>query len=312
VKVRIPVTVLSGFLGSGKTTLLNRLLRDPAGMRIAVVVNEFGEIGIDGQRVAGAEQFVELENGCLCCALNEDLKRTLFELRDRGGFDHLVVETTGLADPLPVAWTFSRPGLDEFYRVDALVTVVDAANVERVLGEVPEAALQIDRADLLVLNKLDLVDDEGSRATAAVRRSNERAPLVRSVRGEVPTRVVLDVGGGGESLGPGSEKPSVHPHTPSFETYAFQTEGVLDDEALEDLLDQLPPNVYRVKGLVRTNDGPRWTLLNAVAGRFEMEPFEPAAEPNASAIVWIGQGFDRTDLEARCRSLVIGPPDGES
>ena len=114
-ETRIPATVLGGFLGSGKTTLLNRLLRDRHGLRVAVIVNEFGEVGIDGAAITGAAQFVELDNGCLCCAINEDLQRTLRDLAARGGFDHLVLETTGLADPLLVGWTFSKESLIESY-----------------------------------------------------------------------------------------------------------------------------------------------------------------------------------------------------
>ena len=285
--------------------MLNSLLADPAGRRIAVVVNEFGEVGVDGHRVVGAEQFVELDNGCLCCAINEDLKRTLFDLADRGGFDHLVVETTGLADPLPVAWTFSRPGLDETYRVDALVTVVDAPNVARALEEAAEAELQIERADLLVLNKLDLVTDGGGAAEGIVRKINDRAGLLRASHGAVPAPALLEPEGLEFSDGQRKGEAPGHVHVPSFESYSFRTEGTLDDEALEDLLDQLPAGVYRAKGLVRTNSESEWTLVNAVAGRFEMEPFAPASPPEVGVLVWIGRNLDRVDLERRCRGLSI-------
>src|SRR5262245_27909172 len=119
-----------------------------------------GEVGIDAARLAGAEEFVELDGGCICCALNADLETTLARLRERGGFDHLVVETTGVADPLPVAWTFERAGLRDGYRVDAVATIVDAANLERLLREEPDAVIQIERADVLLVSKLDLRSEE--------------------------------------------------------------------------------------------------------------------------------------------------------
>lgn len=300
---RVPVIVLSGFLGSGKTTLLNHLLREAGGRRVAVIVNEFGEVGIDGARVAGSEQFVELDNGCLCCALNEDLKRTLADLRDRGGFEHLVLETTGLADPLPVAWTFSRPGLSDFYRVDAIVTVVDAAHLDRALAEAPEATLQIERADLLVLNKLDLVADGGAAARARVEAMSPRAPVLTATRGQVDWDLLLDAEPA--RLEAPREQPDHH-HRPSFESVSFETDRMLSADALEDLFYELPRSVYRVKGLVRNDGADAWLLVNAVAGRFELEPFAPATPPARSALVFIGRDLDRADLLRRCKALEIG------
>lgn len=300
---RVPATVVTGFLGSGKTTLLNHLLREPHGRRIAVIVNEFGEVGVDGSRVAGAEQFVELENGCLCCALNEDLKRTLAALRDRGGFDYLVLETTGLADPLPIAWSFSRPGLGEAFRVDAIVAVADAAHLDRALEEAPEARLQIERADLVVLNKLDLVADAGAAAASRVEELNPRAPVLRAERGRVPWDLLLDAGSA--AVAPVEEASEAAPHHPSFETWTFRCEGVLSEEGLEDLLYDLPRFVFRVKGVVATDGEGPWTLVNAVAGRFELEPVAEGL-PGGSALVFIGRGLDREWLERRLRELRSG------
>jgi G3E family GTPase len=298
---RVPVTVLSGFLGSGKTTRLNALLRAPHGRRIAVVVNEFGDVGIDGTRVAGASAFVELENGCLCCAVNEDLERTLHELRARGGFDHLIVETTGLADPLPVTWTFGREGLVDFYRVDAVVTVVDAVNLERALAEAPETTLQIERADLVLLSKVDLAPDGGRAATTRVLALNPSARVVPGPPEGVPWNLVLGAGAGAPAPPPADH----HRHeSATWATWSFRTDAVVSEGALEEMLLRLPADVYRVKGLVRT-DGPYgWAQVNAVAGRYEIEPASPPAPRPESALVFIGRTLDTADLAERCARLV--------
>ena len=303
---RIPVTVLGGFLGSGKTTLLNRLLHEAHGYKIAVVVNEFGEVGIDGARVSGAERFVELDNGCLCCSINEDLQKTLLELQERGGFDHLILETTGLADPLPVGWTLSRERLVDYYRLDCLLTVVDALNLESALSQAPEAEMQIDRADLLVLNKIDLVEDAEAKTIERIRGINSRAPIFPAERGNIPFEVLLAASPGQSRRLPGEVADQ---HHVSFETWTFRTDRILSDEALEDFLYESPQGVYRLKGIVRTNSDANWTFFSSVAGRFEMEAHEGTV-PTSGAIVFIGKSLDPEGLRKRCEDLILGPDSG--
>ncbi|MEY3596924.1 MAG: hypothetical protein RL543_877, partial [Pseudomonadota bacterium] len=159
---KIPVTVLTGYLGAGKTTLLNRILTEPHGMKFAVIVNEFGEVGIDNDLVVGADEEVfEMNNGCICCTVRGDLIRIIEGLMKRKGtFDAIIVETTGLADPAPVAQTFF---VDEEVsaraRLDAVVTVVDAKWLSDRLKDAPEAKNQIAFADVIILNKIDLVSE---------------------------------------------------------------------------------------------------------------------------------------------------------
>src|SRR5450830_2108723 len=157
-----PVTVLSGFLGSGKTTLLNQMLKADHGLRIAVMINDFGDVNIDKDLVVGQSgDVLELSGGCMCCTIREDLLTSAKDLLASGRvFDYLVVETSGLADPGTVAQTFLTPGLEGSFRLDAVVTVVDSANIETWLDQNPTASEQIRSADLLVINKLDLVTSE--------------------------------------------------------------------------------------------------------------------------------------------------------
>lgn len=192
---KIPVTVLTGYLGAGKTTLLNRILSEPHGQRFAVIVNEFGEIGIDNELVVGAdEEIFEMNNGCICCTVRGDLIRIIEGLMKRKGkFDAIIVETTGLADPAPVAQTFFVDAdVQEQARLDAVVTVADAKWLSERLKDAPEAKNQIAFADVILLNKTDLVSPaELAEVEARIRGINPYAKLHKTTKCSVPIETVL-------------------------------------------------------------------------------------------------------------------------
>jgi len=192
---KVPVTVLTGYLGAGKTTLLNRILSEPHGKKYAVIVNEFGEIGIDNDLVVGADEEVfEMNNGCICCTVRGDLVRILDGLmRRRGKFDAVIVETTGLADPAPVAQTFFvDENVGKRTRLDAVVTVADAKWLNDRLKDAPEAKNQIAFADVILVNKTDLVSPEELREVEArIRGINPYAKVHRTERAQIPLHEVL-------------------------------------------------------------------------------------------------------------------------
>ncbi|MBD2021090.1 GTP-binding protein [Leptolyngbya sp. FACHB-36] len=195
----LPVTIITGFLGSGKTTLLNYILTNQQGLKTAVLVNEFGEIGIDNELIVKTDadnSMVELSNGCICCTINNDLVEAVYKVMERqDNIDYLIVETTGLADPLPVALTFLGTELRDMTRLDSIVTVVDAENFSLDLFNSEAAYSQIAYGDIILLNKADLVDEGDLDALEIrIREIKQGARILRSVKGQVPLPVILSVG----------------------------------------------------------------------------------------------------------------------
>ena len=196
---KVPVTILTGFLGSGKTTLLNRILSESHGLRIAVIENEFGEIGIDQDMVINADEEVfEMNNGCICCTVRGDLIRILGNLaKRRDKFDRIVLETTGLADPGPVAQTFFvDDDIRDEFKLEGIVTLVDAKHVEQHFDDSDEVVAQIAFADMIVLNKCDLIDDQQQRQISdRIGALNKMAKILPAEMANVPIAKVLDIRG---------------------------------------------------------------------------------------------------------------------
>jgi G3E family GTPase len=195
----LPVTIITGFLGSGKTTLLNHILTNQQGLKTAVLVNEFGEIGIDNELIVKTDEdgtLVELSNGCICCTINEDLMNAVYKVLEREDkVDYLVVETTGLADPLPVALTFLGSELRDMTRLDSIITVVDSENFSLDLFNSQAAESQIAYGDIILLNKSDLVSEETlDQLELRIRDLKDGARILRTTKGNVPLSLLLSVG----------------------------------------------------------------------------------------------------------------------
>ena len=310
----LPVTLLAGFLGSGKTTLVNRILSERHGEQIAVVVNEFGDVGIDGRLVVGAsEDVIELRNGCLCCTLRGDLSESLGRLlRERRrrwfrrrSFQRVLIEASGLASPGPAVQTLLvDPDLAGELHLDGVLTLTHAAEIERQLVEHPEAAEQVGYADRLLLNHTDRADAETlAAAEAELRACNAEAEILRSVRAEVPVGELLDVGARRHERWrlAAAEQPAAHvPHTSGVGTVALSCEAPLDIHRLKLWLTFVArrqgQDVMRLKGVLRCANHRAEVVVQGVYQWLELGPGEAEA-PSVSTLVLIGRDLDRAELE---------------
>jgi G3E family GTPase len=308
----VPVTILTGFLGAGKTTLLNRILHEQHGEKIAVIENEFGEAGVDNDILVKDkdEQIVEMNNGCLCCTVRGDLVRILGDLakKRRQGklrFDRVIIETTGLANPSPVAQTFFiEESIHAQYLLDAIVTVVDAKHGQRQLDENDEARAQVGWADRILISKADLVEQEKIDALVArLRRMNPRAQHSRVHMGQADVREILDIRGFNLSsvldIDPEFLTRDDHEHDDDVTSFVWKDPRPMHLEKIETFLSLMAQNyeqeLMRYKGVLNIQGEPRRMVFQGVHGMMGGSPGRPweAGEPRESVMVFIGRKIPR-------------------
>ena len=333
----IPVTVLTGYLGAGKTTLLNRILSEPHGKRYAVIVNEFGEIGIDNDLIVDADEEVfEMNNGCVCCTVRGDLIRVIEGLLKRKGrFDAIIVETTGLAKPAPVAQTFFVDAdVRAKTKLDAIVTVADAKHLVGSLDEAPEAAEQLAFADVVLLNKADLVSrDELVSLERRIRALNPTAPIHRMQRGDITLDKILDLGAFDlervTEIDPhflpdhdcdeacdhhhdhGHDHAHDHDHhhhddhvaAAGITSVSLSSDKLIDPNKLLPWLTEFTqargPDLLRLKGIIAFPDEPKRFVIQGVHMILEGDTQRDwrEDEKRVSRLVFIGRNLDRAELE---------------
>lgn len=304
-KIGMPVTIITGFLGSGKTTLLNQILQNKDNLKIAVLVNEFGDINIDEQLIISEDtNLVELDNGCICCTINENLVDAVHQILEREPkVDYLVIETTGLADPLPIALTFLGTELKFLTRIDAIVTVVDAAAFDATHFESQAALSQIRYGDIVVLNKVDLATEAKiAEVKSFIEDVKPGYRVLPSEHGNVPLALILDIGltqadnYQAEISEFRRDKSAFTNHLANdgFDFVSFQSDRSFKVKPFEHFLtEQLSSNIFRGKGILWFQESPAKHIFQLSGPRYQLQDTEWTTQPK-NELVLIGRNLDKS------------------